>query len=461
MFSVSSSLARLASRRVPLQATKATSFATAPTLHPTLRAELRNHRLKYFVGGSVLATAALQAKYGHTKDFFEYRFITEKNPDDLASFYGGEEFMELFCVMPLVGAIMMRGGVFDDEGTVHTQGLPGTLQVSMVFSDETDEDTEKTMWFNKRERFKDVWRGYKCWDMVTNFGFQTLPDGRVECYHTGEYFHGNIPPISLILRLVFQLHSQYVGWATEHHIKHHAFNDHANEDEEHMEEESRTFFLWHLLKNHINPFGKARYMTPQVATTTSTTTVTRKATEGVDATEVFEDEIDEDEEEEEEENDVKVEDDEELDLQKELSAFKVRNNSIHATVSSPSGGVQHRLSIKRQGTLVKINEDIQMDRAIVRRNSLSDAGSVKGVAAYRRATVAARERLTSRKTLIRQNTKAAASSLAREGTEAAASTASAAASLARQGTEAATTAATEASSLIRQKTDAPPAAAAS
>ena len=37
---------------------------------------------------------------------------------------------------------MMRGGTFDDEGTVHTQGMPGTLLVSMVFSDEEDEDDE-------------------------------------------------------------------------------------------------------------------------------------------------------------------------------------------------------------------------------------------------------------------------------------------------------------------------------
>ncbi len=48
--------------------------------------------------------------------------------------------MELFCIFPFVGQIMMRGGEFDDEGTVHTMGIPGELQVSMVFSEEEDED---------------------------------------------------------------------------------------------------------------------------------------------------------------------------------------------------------------------------------------------------------------------------------------------------------------------------------
>jgi len=60
------------------------------------------------------------------------------------------------------------------------------MQVSMVFSDEDDDETGKTSWFNKRERFKDVLFGRTMWDMVQNFGFHTLPDGRVEVYHRGE-----------------------------------------------------------------------------------------------------------------------------------------------------------------------------------------------------------------------------------------------------------------------------------
>ena len=92
--------------------------------------------------------------------------------------------------------------------------------------------------FNKRERFKDVFMGFKMWDMVTNFGFRTLPDGRCEVYHRGEYFHGNIPPVSLAVIIVFQIHARWLAWATEHHINHHAFTAETDEDEE-IEELSR------------------------------------------------------------------------------------------------------------------------------------------------------------------------------------------------------------------------------
>ena len=58
---------------------------------------------------------------------------------------------------------MMRGSFFDDEGTVHTWGLPGTLLVSMEFDDREEEiagadgETETVVaHFNKRERFLNV-----------------------------------------------------------------------------------------------------------------------------------------------------------------------------------------------------------------------------------------------------------------------------------------------------------------
>ena len=65
---------------------------------------------------------------------------------------------------------MMRGSYFDDEGTVHTQGLPfGEMLVSMVFSDseEDGDGTEAGQWFNKRERFKNECFGGK-FTMVSN-----------------------------------------------------------------------------------------------------------------------------------------------------------------------------------------------------------------------------------------------------------------------------------------------------
>jgi hypothetical protein len=174
--------------------------------------------------------------------------------------------------MPFMGTLMMRGGYFDEDGTVHTTGLPGEMLVSMVFSDsnETNDDDEEDLdskdrdvkktdgpadltrtgqWFNKRERFKDVFWGRTMWDMVTNFGFQTLPDGRIMAYHHGEYFKGNIPPISLLVRLVFGIHARWVAWATEHHLNHFAFQD-TTEFDESMEHYSRVDMPLFLLKNY-------------------------------------------------------------------------------------------------------------------------------------------------------------------------------------------------------------------
>jgi len=206
--------------------------------------------LKAAGGAAILATAGAQMMYGDTKDVYEYTFITTKNRDDLAGFYGSEEFMDIFCVMPFAGKIMMRGATFDEEGTVHTTGIPGEMLVSMVFSDEDDEETGETAWFNKRERFKDVCFGYTCWDMITNFGFHTLPDGRVEVYHRCEYFKGYLPPVSLAVGLAFRLHAQFVIWATEHHIEKYAFTS-ETDDEEAIEELSRRNMLWNILKNEV------------------------------------------------------------------------------------------------------------------------------------------------------------------------------------------------------------------
>jgi hypothetical protein len=173
-----------------------------------------------------------------------------------------------------MGTLMMRGGYFDEDGTVHTTGLPGEMLVSMVFSDSNEEDDEEDeddgqsingdsnnksngppsllrtgQWFNKRERFKDVFMGYTMWDMVTNFGFETLPDGRTMVYHHGEYFKGNIPPISLLVRLIFGIHARWVAWATEHHLNHYAFQN-STEFDEKMEHDSRVDMPLFLLKNY-------------------------------------------------------------------------------------------------------------------------------------------------------------------------------------------------------------------
>lgn len=236
--------------------TPATSVASR--VKSTVVTPATGSRLPFAAGlGGGLVLAGLHSATGSANDFYDYRFKSPKNPDDLASFYGGEELMELFCIFPIVGQIMMRNARFDDTGNVITTGFPGQMKVSMVFSDEENESTGETDWFNKRERFRNTLFGYTCWDMVLNFGFRTLEDGTRECYHFGEYFHGNMPILSQVMLLVFKVHARWVVWSTEHHVNHFAFSINADcedEDEEEKlekyEHDSRANMPFFLLRNY-------------------------------------------------------------------------------------------------------------------------------------------------------------------------------------------------------------------
>merc|ERR1712070_1311703 len=100
--------------------------------------------------------------------------------------------------------------------------------------------------------------GYTMWDMVTNFGFEALPDGRVMVYHHGEYFYGNLPPLSLIMSAVFRFHAAIVIKTTEHHLKYYAFRNDTEVDEK-MEHESRDAMPIFWLKNY-NPLKVVSYL---------------------------------------------------------------------------------------------------------------------------------------------------------------------------------------------------------
>merc|ERR1719353_1650055 len=116
---------------------------------------------------------------------------------------------------------MMRSGYFDDNGHVHTFGLPpivSNMVVSMQFDEreEEDEDGEAhTVCFNKKERFKcsAAIFGWTLWEMVQNFGYAQREDGKIEVYHYGQKWQG-----PFFIRLIFQMHARYVIWATEQHI---------------------------------------------------------------------------------------------------------------------------------------------------------------------------------------------------------------------------------------------------
>jgi len=184
-------------------------------------------------GGLLFGCAGAQAAFGSADHFYDHRFTTTANPNDLAEFYGNEDFMEIFCVFPFMVDFMMRSGHFDDAGHVHTFGLPGSMEVSMQF-EEYEEDTtgdgenDTVTCFNKQERFHDTLFGFPMWDMVQNFGFKSNGDGTTEVYHYGERIRAPFP-----IRLIFQIHAMYVIWATEQHVNSELFGaDDEHEDEE-------------------------------------------------------------------------------------------------------------------------------------------------------------------------------------------------------------------------------------
>jgi len=72
------------------------------------------------------------------------RRASGRRPDALR-FYGNEDFMEIFCVLPFMVDFMMRSGHFDDDGHVHTFGLPPIISdmvVSMQFDEREEEDAD-------------------------------------------------------------------------------------------------------------------------------------------------------------------------------------------------------------------------------------------------------------------------------------------------------------------------------
>ncbi len=100
---------------------------------------------QFFAFGAV--NGLLQHYYGDTKPgehYYHYRFVHDKKwteddelCDNLSDFYGGEDLMQIFSVLPFMEKLMMRGGSFDDDGTVHTWGLggKGAMLVSMDFTE--------------------------------------------------------------------------------------------------------------------------------------------------------------------------------------------------------------------------------------------------------------------------------------------------------------------------------------
>jgi len=251
-----------ASRRLPFQAGATKLGATAQQRSTASKAVidvLARHR-RHQQNWRRLATfgigmGALQYTFGEADDFFEHKFVTRKKPEDLADFYGAEDFMEIFSVFSFMAHLMMRNAEFDDDGTIHTFGLmgPGEMEISVEF-DEKEIDTngdgepDTLSWFNKKESFQDFapsfLGGFKLWEMTQNFGYHWRADGTCEVYHHGEHFKGLFP-----VRLLFALHSRYVIWATEKYINSDAFGAEDREDDLEIQRQNVPF---HVFKQFVD-----------------------------------------------------------------------------------------------------------------------------------------------------------------------------------------------------------------
>merc|ERR1712232_81612 len=103
-----------------------------------------------------------------------------------------------------------------------------------------DGNPDTLVWFNKKEHFHDaapaLLGGFTLWEMTQNFGYHLKDDGKCEVYHHGENFSGFFP-----MRLLFQLHSKYVIWATEKYVNSADFG--AEDREDNLEEQRHNIPL--------------------------------------------------------------------------------------------------------------------------------------------------------------------------------------------------------------------------
>merc|ERR1712166_25946 len=191
------------------------------------------------LGGTAVATVALQYTFGTAEDFFDGKFITHKHTDDLVEFYQAEELLKVVAVHPLIVKAGLTGIEFKDIDPDHpaidprsgkewdavTESETTGLEVSFVLT-ETEEDTtgdgelDTVAAFQRHERFINhvpllPYIGIKIllWDQTWNYGYKRRSDGSSEVYHHGESFYGPFP-----VRLVVAIHQRYVLWACEKHV---------------------------------------------------------------------------------------------------------------------------------------------------------------------------------------------------------------------------------------------------
>merc|ERR1719486_1904652 len=96
---------------------------------------------------------------------------------------------------------------------------------------ETEDGEAVVAFFQKEERFKNYipFTKYLMWDQTQCYGYNRREDGTCEVFHRGKNFYGPLP-----VRLLVQLHSYYVIWATEKHMNSPLFGTNKLEEQEHQ-----------------------------------------------------------------------------------------------------------------------------------------------------------------------------------------------------------------------------------
>merc|ERR1719410_153170 len=257
-------------RRFPIPAAASRAITTARGCHVARRVSTAARRLSSYyrshgmfsgvTPAGLMATMAFgglvgrrlarsdsvrQEDSGLGENVYEHRFVTDiPNAEDLAEFYGAEDFMEVFGVIPSAAMFFLRRATFDEEGIAHTYGLPvGTLDIELKFTQEEEEDEDgedenivafnKMMKWDNQSPFSDV----PLWNMRHDFGFREIEEGVFEITHKGSDYNG-----PSFLKWVWQAHSWYAAKATEIYINRPEFS----QEDSHPREKLRQTMIFHV-----------------------------------------------------------------------------------------------------------------------------------------------------------------------------------------------------------------------
>ena len=124
------------------------------------------------------------------EDFFEHKFVTKKNPDDIVDFYSTEDFLQILGVFPIAISFVLAGVEWDTERE-NTMSVHNAMEISFTLEEREEEtaDGEKVVaFFQKRERFKNYvpFTKFLMWDQVQCYGYNRREDGTCEVFHRGE-----------------------------------------------------------------------------------------------------------------------------------------------------------------------------------------------------------------------------------------------------------------------------------